>query len=554
MEDTPAIAGASNDDIHEIQPRRVEKRKAVDYNARKRSGGQQTRFPRSGLPPTHGSRPISVKEGRSYHYTPAAPPRAVAALSRTLGRKLYPRKFGKSGWSKARSLAAILFVFLAAFFLSKRSSARRYMHYPKKGTKGGNKQQMGILVGNSTERDGNSAEEIGHGIDYPSPQNSTELDAVPNQPGVGDSDMASQQGDLKMRSGPVGNPFPVVPTGEGAKQDPGNASELSDESRHLINPSGSSREGLTDAKPSSLENFAADESNLQAGRLRQAQIAESDFPAAKSLRDSLRKDINEELEKVGERGIGSLPNTAGENSRREEYSPAVEAKKKALPKFEDVLMQQSKKWDVLLLKSDNPWRDLSGSQGNFGAKMKSSHAPPSVEIWSHKDVSVSKNFKFPYCRLYNACRSKSGRILLHKDLFKHREVLSRCGVISHDNFVLGSAASEAGINFVRTTSGERTRYLDLVDRHPLRRGATHFLADSLKTLFFIDAVHGAASSDGSLIEKKCLDTIGHRNGSCITELPSDIHPAIFIRKESFIDGLLTCSSFSSNPFERDSPE
>lgn len=576
MDETLATASAANSK-YEMKARRADHRRADSKKAgasdrapRKRGAASEARFAR--IAPPQSSRPISVKEGHRYHYTPSAPPRAMAVLTRTLGRRIYPRKFGKAGgwggWGRARSLAAVAFVALAALFIASRGPRRhrRLTQAPGAGLK------VEDLGRNLTGRDG--GEGGGTVVQGPMPQNFSDADVAHAQgdtesgdssprealdeaaPGASHSSLSFSQ-DSPALDGP--QPSEKLQS-ESAPE--GDASKTSGATTEWSFDSEKSDEGLG-LKHEGVPNFEAPQTDFAAPQTvdrlikkvegarkkshsfeqkeanRPRQIEQTDgakFPTERSLRESLRKEMNWELENAGEKRIPPTPNTASDKSSAEEQHSTAEAKKKYASKFEDLILHQSSKWDNSLLTGENPWRDLSGAHGSYGPASETSLVIPSVEIWSHKDISPSKNAKYPYCRLFNACRSKSGQILLQKGLEKHRKMLRKCGIRSDNNFVLGTAATEAGINFVQSTTGARTREMDLVDRHPLRRGATHFFADSLKTLFFFDAVYGSANPASGIIEKICLDDSGDRNGSCSAERATDVRPVLFVRKESFVDG------------------
>lgn len=567
MDEIMATASAANSK-YDMKARRADPKNAAapPRVPRKRGTAHDARLTRNA--PRPAARPLSVVEGRRYHNAPPAPPRAIAALTRTLGRKLYAPKFSKARWSRARSLAAVAFVALAALFIAGRSARRRARFARREGA-GEGLERGGALWGNLTDAEGAGDDGGGPVVRNPMPYNFFDTDVAHAQrdtegggtlpreapdepaPGASHSSLSSSK-DSTALDGPHSLEklnAEAAPKGDASKNS-GSATEWSGESAKSEEGPDFKDEGATNPEVPQHDFFVpnidknlgearktSDSSAPEEDRPPQADETDADFRTARSLRESLRKEINLELENVGpEKGISSTPNTASEKSWANEHLSTAETKKKPASKFEDLVLQQSSKWDTALLTGDNPWRDLSGTYGSYGPTSETSLVNPSVEIWSHKHISPSKNSKYPYCRLFNACRSKSGRILLQKGLEKHRKVLSKCGILSENNFVLGTAATEAGINFVQSTKGARTKEMDLVDRHPLRRGAMHFFADSLKTLFFIDAVHGSANPATGVIDKICLDDISQRNGSCSAERPTDVRPVLFVRKESFIDG------------------
>lgn len=262
--------------------------------------------------------------------------------------------------------------------------------------------------------------------------------------------------------------------------------------------------------------------------------------ALTKVQESLLKDINQELHNYGEepmskkepmKAVHGVPETTQKTEEKSDKSGNVSHPEG----FEALLARQTLVRGSVHLKTNNPWRELSGSRGQYSSSSKRNALFPSVEMWSHHDVPASIDFKFPFCRLYGACRSKSGRILLPKNLLSQKTKLARCGILSEGNFVLGDREAEAAYMFVREADGAQIADMDLVERHAPRRGAAHFLADSLKILFFMDALHGAGARNDSLLQKLCLDSNGDHDGSCIVEQESEIHPVMFIRKESFVD-------------------
>lgn len=322
-----------------------------------------------------------------------------------------------------------------------------------------------------------------------------------------------------------------------------------------------------------------------------------DVRTTAQVQESLRRDINAELEDVGEKAIPSARSGAedsslseatalnsasasevlstsgqvvdtgtsvvsresikGSNSHQKDHVESLEdasfrappPSKKSLSKhspkssqsskgFGQILQKQSLFWDEKLrssLKSSDPWTDLSGGRGPYAEPGRSGHVRGSVEMWAHKDVRASRGFKFPFCRLFRACRTKSGKLLLPKDLEQHKADLAKCGILGNTIFALGDKELESRYEFVAGVGAAKTAHMDLIERHAPRRGAIHFLADSLKLLFFIDVIHGSGATVPGVMYRQCYDSHGKRVGACSAESPSDVHPVTFIRKESFID-------------------
>jgi hypothetical protein len=194
-----------------------------------------------------------------------------------------------------------------------------------------------------------------------------------------------------------------------------------------------------------------------------------------------------------------------------------------LRRFLDLLHQKRGEWDSIFLGTDNPWTDASGSKGRYTQSRPNANGPiePAVELWGHRDVRQTRDLATPVCRMYGACLTKGGHILMSKSLEPHKHLLERCGVSAH----------------ISENDAEYSE-MDLVDRAPPRRAAHHFLADILKTLFWVDSLYGfSAKEDNSNLIRLCLTgNGGNKTGVCNeNETQEDIHPTMFVQMESFTD-------------------
>lgn len=215
-------------------------------------------------------------------------------------------------------------------------------------------------------------------------------------------------------------------------------------------------------------------------------------------------------------------------------------RKSSAQRFQEKLMQRASEFDSVLNKGENPWEALSGPTEPHESTYQEREAGlVAVELWSHRDVEASHDFKYPFCRIYGACQAKSGRIVLPKALKAHKAKLARCGVLSSQNFYDPSNTSDPVYTLVQRDplSGRNLRDLDLVERHPPRRASHHFLADLLKVLFFIDVVYRTGSERPGPVGMKCLAASGETfDGPCSPN--ADIEhasPAMYVRMESFVD-------------------
>jgi hypothetical protein len=472
------------------------------YSARKRTPSTQAGGIGNTLPLTPKafvSNPF-LRANTDKLFRTGTPQRGISVLSRVFERKINPRKFSRR-WSRARTVAAIVCIITATFILARKRREKRDRFYAPKSASARNT----LSAYAATNRISAGIETVQNGSKRLVHPTTAFQDVSAPQDGTDG---------LARISGGSDNP---------------NSSEERDHTDFSHDSTG-------------LDNFHDDvRSFIPPGAQRGVREGNVDLPLASEskMEDSLPEDMSEELSKVGEKPMSKseplkapTPKLTKEVHGNDKHNLVHLHQPKG---FQASIEQQNLAWDSIHLDA-NPWQELSGSKGQYFVRQSSSPEPQAVEMWSHRDVHASKDFKFPFCRLYGACRAKSGRILLPKGLEKHKAKLARCGILSDRNFVLGDNDAEAAYTFVQETGGAKLADMDLVERHAPRRGAAHFLADSLKLLFFVDAMHGASATNEGLLQKLCLDFEGTRNSSCIAdENPSDVRPVMFVRKESFVD-------------------
>lgn len=465
------------------------------------------------------SNPYPRTKSTAQYRRVTATPRAITALSRTFARRFSPRKFSRHRWSRARAWSAIVFAIMLVFLCFRgrpqrvRIAVRNYV--------GKLESDRGRRWASGTARvpDGESS---GGPPAYKS-RVTEQYDALSlSQTG---SASGSSERPVEAKSARESGSDIEVSVGDYSESTVGEESE-SDPSTDDRDTSG---DGETESNPAneSTDRGASPSRDLN-------------MEAVTKVTESLRRDINEELEVSGEEGIPvnkiERKKSVFQDSKRPSSKAEHQNSKHSHQKgFAAQLSRQNHLQDAVHIKTANPWQELSGETGPYLHSSNKDNLSPAVEMWSHQDVPASHGFKFPFCRLYGACRTKSGKILLSKSLKVQRKKLARCGILSDGNFVLGDEAEESKYEFVREVDDANVSDMDLVERHAPRRGAQHFLADSMKTLFFVDATHGAAAKNASILRKTCIDASGNHPGPCIEESSSSIHPVMFIRKESFVD-------------------
>jgi Glycosyltransferase 61 len=323
---------------------------------------------------------------------------------------------------------------------------------------------------------------------------------------------------------------------------PGFAHSAIPESKHEAINSRKEEAGRTSTEEWKVgTDTSQEESTMDEG----SDADQDDDERIKSTLHILRKNINSELAHSRRQNLkGDIGGAEQKSVMKERSGDSGQADSGLNPKlrgFAGILQKKRGAWDSIFLNSDNPWMEASGSKGKYAASdSKRSSVENSVEIWSHKEVRMTRGFQLPVCRMYGACVSKSGHILLPKSLEPHSSLIGRCGIPTHEAFVLGDKKAEARFEFVENSSDDDSPYseMDLVERGPPRRAAHHFLADILKTLFWVDSIYGhGAQGEKSRLTRVCLIANGgNKTGPCSeTETQMDVHPALYIRKESFLD-------------------
>lgn len=488
--------------------------------------------------PVFVSNPYPRTKLHSQYRRVTTTPRAVTALSRTFGRRLNPRKFSRQRWSQARAWAGILFAISLVYVCFR--GRRHYVNINVRGEKleseSESREATVVRHAIGLHRDqkvGSPMEE--HPVSDPTRSPNAVQGHFPDRQRY--SKQHRYQNDNQKHSS---EPLAENPSEESKFNSQASGRKKSDLSSTGLSQSNHSQEVHGKYEVGEVENSLPNEIKNYATSI------DRDFPmdVATKITESLRKDINEELEGAGEESIPKRKIKHEKSSRRDSHHPSGNKEQKPshhgqTKGFAAQVARQNLVQDAVHINTANPWQELSGARGPYypdrNDDAEDEDVSPAVEMWSHRDVPASQGFKFPFCRLYGACRTKSGRILLSKSLKEQKAKLARCGILSNGNFVLGDEKEEAAYDFIQDVEGVQVSDMDLVERHAPRRGAAHFLADSLKVLFFIDATHGAGAKNQSLLQKSCIDSSGDRPGPCIGESSAKIHPVMFVRKESFVD-------------------
>lgn len=161
---------------------------------------------------------------------------------------------------------------------------------------------------------------------------------------------------------------------------------------------------------------------------------------------------------------------------------------------------------------------------------------PSIELWIHTAMRQLRESYAPFCRLYNVCQTRSGTLILPESLRSYEDVLSTCGLDRGlVEFMNIEQPSQTRYKPVSKINGIALSELDMVEKDAPRRGAHHFLADSMKILFFIDSVYGSGQTMPSTLRRSCLTADEVKSEPCSSGAAANTHPAIFVRSESFKD-------------------
>lgn len=188
--------------------------------------------------------------------------------------------------------------------------------------------------------------------------------------------------------------------------------------------------------------------------------------------------------------------------------------------------------DVTEALEEDPWSHLSGYRTKYKEKrIPSSPEFEALEIWSDELPSSHQPGRITeFCRIFDACRTKNGNVLLPVWMEIHDVQLRQCGV-TRPLYVLTEDNRDKYRSNIDEHDGIGYSTLDLLSAQPSRKNRHLFLADSLPSLYYLDAVFGSGRNDPKAFAKHCVTSSDIQAGSCTHS--ESLRPAMFVRKEAF---------------------